>query len=54
MNLPYGLIMVTTNETACTYLNPNHKHRIDVSLLAGSIAGAAAASITKQGYQYKI
>jgi solute carrier family 25 (mitochondrial iron transporter), member 28/37 len=38
--------MVTTNETVRTYLNPNHEHRIEISLLAGSIAGATAAFIT--------
>jgi Mitochondrial carrier protein len=41
--------LITNNSTykpVRTYLNRNHEHRIDISLLAGSIAGAAAASIT--------
>jgi Mitochondrial carrier protein len=46
MNLPYGTIMVSTDETVRRYLIPDHEHRIDISLLAGSIAGATGAFVT--------
>ena len=46
MNLPYGSIMVAMNESVRKALNPSGSYRLDVSMLAGSVAGATAALLT--------
>jgi solute carrier family 25 iron transporter 28/37 len=46
MNIPYGSIMVAMNESSRKWLNPRGEHRLDVSMLAGAIAGASAALVT--------
>jgi solute carrier family 25 iron transporter 28/37 len=47
MNLPYGMIMVATNESCRKWLNPTDGHvSISTSLIAGSIAGGVAAALT--------
>lgn len=46
MNIPYGCIMVATNESLRKVLNPNGKYSLQTSMLAGSIAGAVASIAT--------
>ena len=46
MNLPYGCIMVATNESAKKILNPSGNYNVYTSMVAGSISGAIAAAIT--------
>lgn len=46
MNIPYGCVMVATNESAKKLLNPNGGFSIITSMIAGCIAGAAAAAVT--------
>lgn len=46
MNMPYGMLMVAANESARNVLNPTHAPRLDLSMLAGAIAGATAALLT--------
>ena len=46
MNLPYGCIMVATNESMKKIINPSEKYNILTSLISGSVAGALAAACT--------
>lgn len=46
MNIPYGVIMVPVNESAKKILNPSGEYKTSVTMLAGSIAGAVAATLT--------
>ncbi len=46
MNLPYGCIMVATNESVKKILNPSEKYNFMVSMISGSIAGTVAAACT--------
>mmetsp|Transcript_4050 Transcript_4050/g.4146 ORF Transcript_4050/g.4146 Transcript_4050/m.4146 type:complete len:322 (+) Transcript_4050:209-1174(+) len=46
MNIPYGCVMVATNESAKKVLNPSGGYSVGTSLLAGCVAGAAAAAVT--------
>mmetsp|Transcript_23997 Transcript_23997/g.24586 ORF Transcript_23997/g.24586 Transcript_23997/m.24586 type:complete len:354 (-) Transcript_23997:61-1122(-) len=46
MNIPYGCIMVSTNESLRKVLNPNGKYSLYTSMVAGSIAGAVASFLT--------
>ena len=46
MNLPYAMVMVSTNESMKKYLNPSEKYDFIISMLSGSIAGSVAAAIT--------
>lgn len=46
MNIPYGGVMVATNESLRKVLNPNGKYSLQTSMLAGSIAGAIASIAT--------
>lgn len=46
MNLPYGCIMVATNESAKIILNPQGGHSLSSSIMAGALAGAIAAALT--------
>jgi len=46
MNLPYGMIMVATNESCKTYLNPGGGYSFSTSMVAGSVAGGVAAALT--------
>lgn len=46
MNLPYGMIMVATNESCKTYLNPSGEYSLRTAMVSGSIAGGVAAAFT--------
>jgi solute carrier family 25 (mitochondrial iron transporter), member 28/37 len=46
MNLPYGCVMVAVNESSKKALNPQGGYNFGVSMIAGSIGGAAAAALT--------
>lgn len=46
MNIPYGCIMVATNESVKKFLNPSGEANISISMIAGAIAGGVAALIT--------
>ena len=46
MNVPYALIMGTTNEALRTWLNPTGQHSVSSYLLAGAGAGMLAAAAT--------
>ena len=46
MNLPYGAVMVATNESMKTLLNPSGEHNTGALLVSGGVAGATAAAAT--------
>ena len=46
MNMPYAAIMVGTNESMKTLLNPENKADVTSFLISGAVAGAVAASAT--------
>lgn len=46
MNVPYGCVMVATNESAKKILNPKGGFSFSTSMIAGCIAGAVAAAVT--------
>ncbi|ETW05100.1 hypothetical protein, variant [Aphanomyces invadans] len=46
MNLPYSMIMVSTNETMKKLLNPSGDINVSAYVLSGAIAGAVAGAIT--------
>jgi solute carrier family 25 (mitochondrial iron transporter), member 28/37 len=46
MNIPYGMIMVATNESCKTMLNPRGDYSFVSSMVSGSIAGGVAAALT--------
>lgn len=48
MNLPYGMIMVSINDSVREVLNPGNNSIVGMknSMIAGSIAGAIAAAVT--------
>ena len=47
MNIPYGMIMVTVNESVREYLNSgSNQVSLYSSMVAGSLAGAVAAALT--------
>lgn len=46
MNLPYGAIMLATNESMKKILNPSDEYSIPASMASGSIAGLVAAAFT--------
>lgn len=46
MNLPYGCIMVSTNESVRKVLNPSGGYSMQTSMLAGCISGAVASLVT--------
>jgi solute carrier family 25 (mitochondrial iron transporter), member 28/37 len=46
MNLPYGCIMVAANESLRKILNPDGKYSLKTSMIAGSLAGAVASTLT--------
>lgn len=46
MNIPYGCVMVSMNESIKKILNPSANHNIYTSIIAGSISGAIAAFVT--------
>jgi solute carrier family 25 iron transporter 28/37 len=46
MNLPYGMVMVASNESLKKMLSPDGKFSLTTSLIAGSGAGAIASAAT--------
>jgi solute carrier family 25 iron transporter 28/37 len=46
MNIPYGCIMVATNESVKKMLNPSNEYNFTASLISGCIAGGTAAMLT--------
>lgn len=46
MNLPYGGIMLATNESMKKILNPSEEYSIMASMISGSVAGLVAAACT--------
>jgi len=46
MNLPYGMVMVATNESLKKLLNPSNEQNIPAFMVAGAGAGAVAAAVT--------
>ena len=46
MNLPYGAIMLATNESMKKILNPSDEYSVPASMVSGSIAGLVAAACT--------
>eukprot|EP01031_Cornospumella_fuschlensis_P035400 gene35400-42909_t len=46
MNVPYGAVMVSVNESVKTMLNPTGAFSTQTSMIAGAIAGAVAAAVT--------
>lgn len=46
MNIPYGCVLVATNESLRRVLNPGGKYSLQTSMIAGSIAGAVASILT--------
>lgn len=46
MNLPYGAIMLATNESVKKILNPSDEYSVAASMTAGSVAGLVAAAFT--------
>ncbi|KAF0698731.1 Aste57867_10685 [Aphanomyces stellatus] len=46
MNLPYSMIMVSTNETMKKLLNPSSEINVGAYVMSGGIAGAVAGAIT--------
>lgn len=46
MNMPYGCVMVATNESAKKVLNPSGRYSLFSCLTAGCIAGGVAAALT--------
>ncbi len=46
MNLPYGIVMVSANESFKKVLSPDGRFTLTSSMMAGSAAGALAAAFT--------
>mmetsp|Transcript_14227 Transcript_14227/g.21045 ORF Transcript_14227/g.21045 Transcript_14227/m.21045 type:complete len:351 (+) Transcript_14227:184-1236(+) len=46
MNIPYGCIMVASNESVKRVIKPNGDHTTSSYLVSGSVAGAAASACT--------
>jgi solute carrier family 25 iron transporter 28/37 len=46
MNVPYGCVMVATNESVRKILNPSGGYSLQTSMMAGMVAGAFAAVVT--------
>jgi solute carrier family 25 iron transporter 28/37 len=46
MNIPYGCIMVSVNESARKFLSPSGKNHSASTLVSGALAGAIAAILT--------
>jgi solute carrier family 25 iron transporter 28/37 len=46
MNIPYGCIMMSINESAKKWINPRNEYSIRASMASGIIAGAVAAFLT--------
>lgn len=46
MNMPYGCVMVATNESAKKFLNPNGQYNFYTTVIAGSVAGGVAGGLT--------
>jgi len=46
MNIPYAGIMVSTNESLKTFLNPTNEYNVPAFIVSGAIAGATAAALT--------
>ena len=46
MNLPYGCIMVSANESAKKVLNPSGKYNLVSTMISGCFAGGVAAALT--------
>jgi solute carrier family 25 (mitochondrial iron transporter), member 28/37 len=46
MNIPFGCIMVSVNESCKKFLKPSGEYSISTSMISGAIAGTFAAAIT--------
>jgi solute carrier family 25 (mitochondrial iron transporter), member 28/37 len=46
MNIPYGGVMMSVNESCKTFLNPSGEYNFSSSMIAGSLAGSVAAAVT--------
>ena len=46
MNVPYALVMGTSNELLRRRINPTGEHSLSTYLLAGAGAGSLAAAVT--------
>jgi solute carrier family 25 iron transporter 28/37 len=46
MNIPYGCVMVSVNESMKKVINPRGSYSLTTSIISGCIAGAVAAAIT--------
>lgn len=46
MNMPYGCVMVATNESAKKFLNPSGQYSFQSCIMAGVIAGGVAGALT--------
>lgn len=46
MNVPYGMVMVASNETIKRVLNPSGEHNAQAYFVSGALSGALAAAVT--------